>query len=90
MLENYLKIENWKLNILAGVIVVVGFFVLPASASAANLYWVGTDGANTDVATNWKTTDPSGCGYTGTVIQNGSNPLILWKSSILTSLATTA
>jgi len=26
------------------------------------LYWVGNAGANVSVATNWKTTDPAGCG----------------------------
>jgi autotransporter-associated beta strand protein len=26
------------------------------------LYWVGDNGANTNVASNWKTSDPSGCG----------------------------
>jgi len=26
------------------------------------LYWVGDDGANTATASNWKTTDPAGCG----------------------------
>ena len=38
------------------------FVVLPTSAHAANLYWVGTDGAATNVASNWKTTDPASCG----------------------------
>lgn len=38
------------------------FLLFPSIADAATLYWVGTDGANTSVATNWKTTDPSACG----------------------------
>ena len=37
-------------------------FLLPSAAFAANLYWVGTDGAATNVASNWKTTDPATCG----------------------------
>ncbi len=37
-------------------------FFLPLSAEAATLYWVGNDGANTSVASNWKTTDPASCG----------------------------
>ncbi len=31
----------------------VGFFVLPSFAHAATLYWVGNDGANTSVASNF-------------------------------------
>lgn len=50
-LRHYLKIENWYLKILAGSILGFGFFVIPASAHAADLYWIGAAGANTDVAT---------------------------------------
>ena len=34
----------------------------PTAAEAATLYWVGNDGAATNVASNWKTTDPATCG----------------------------
>lgn len=47
------------------VLVVVVFFFFLASAQplqAATLYWVGSDGANGSVASNWKTTDPGSCG----------------------------
>src|SRR5688500_11753313 len=49
-------------NILAVSLALAGFFIAPVAADAANLYWVGTDGANTNVASNWKTTDPVSCG----------------------------
>lgn len=35
---------------------------LPSFSLAANLYWVGDSGANFSVASNWKTTNPAGCG----------------------------
>lgn len=31
-------------------------------ALAISLYWVGADGANTSVGSNWKTSNPAGCG----------------------------
>jgi len=40
-----------------------GIYLFSAgSVSAATLYWVGADAANTSVASNWKTTNPAGCG----------------------------
>src|SRR3989344_5132702 len=38
------------------------YFFAATSVSAATLYWVGADAANTSVASNWKTTNPAGCG----------------------------
>ncbi len=48
-------------NIWLAGIVTIGCMV-PLSAEAATLYWVGNDGASTSVASNWKTTDPASCG----------------------------
>jgi hypothetical protein len=46
--------------------VILVFFVIafcPAGfARASSFYWVGVAGANTSVATNWKTTNPTICG----------------------------
>src|SRR3989344_3304908 len=40
-----------------------GIYLFSAgSVSAATLYWVGADAANTSVASNWKTTNPAACG----------------------------
>lgn len=49
---------------LIGLMSLIGliFFLMPSEAFAADLYWVGDAGAATNVAGNWKTTDPSGCG----------------------------
>src|SRR3989338_8731987 len=40
------------------------FFLLlfSSQAFAATRYWVGNDGANTNIAANWKTTNPAACG----------------------------
>lgn len=51
----------WK-GICVGIGTVLAFWLTTHEAHAASLYWVGADGANTSVASNWKTTDPAGCG----------------------------
>jgi hypothetical protein len=33
-----------------------------SQAFAAQRYWVGNNGANTNIAANWKTTNPTACG----------------------------
>jgi hypothetical protein len=44
-------------------VVVIGlFFGSFKPAQAATLYWVGANGANASVASNWKTTNPASCG----------------------------
>jgi len=37
-------------------------FTITTSVDAATLYWVGADGANASVASNWKLTNPTTCG----------------------------
>lgn len=49
-------------KILIVFLVLVAFFAAPHVAKAATLYWVGADGGNTSVATNWLTTNPTACG----------------------------
>jgi hypothetical protein len=47
---------------LAVLLVVVGLFIGSSRvAHAATLYWVGADGANASVASNWSTTNPTSC-----------------------------
>ena len=41
------------------------FFILVPSASAADLYWVGTNPANFGTAADWNTTDPGACNAGG-------------------------
>jgi pimeloyl-ACP methyl ester carboxylesterase len=41
---------------------VAAALLAPKAAHAATLYWVGSDGANASVASNWKTTNPLTCG----------------------------
>lgn len=50
-------------GLLLGILLATAiFFAIPATVQAATLYWVGNDGASIQTASNWKTTDPSGCG----------------------------
>ncbi|MDZ4261856.1 MAG: hypothetical protein U1B30_05945, partial [Pseudomonadota bacterium] len=50
-------------SLLIGFSISVFFVVVLApSAHAFTLYWVGADGASTSTASNWKMTNPSGCG----------------------------
>lgn len=54
-----------KIAIFTFTSVLAGAFALwitTPDAFAATLYWVGADGANTSVASNWKITNPTGCG----------------------------
>jgi len=51
-----------KLKYIIFLVAVCVAIVMPAFSQAATLYWVGNDGANINVASNWKTTDPASCG----------------------------
>jgi len=56
-------VRSFILRIWFSCIIAFGLLVVSvAQVQAATLYWVGNDGANASVATNWMTTNPSGCG----------------------------
>lgn len=48
------------------------FLIFPTSVQAATLYWVGSDGANASVASNWSTSNPTSC--SGNVTPSGAAP----------------
>jgi hypothetical protein len=52
-----------KLKKLLTILAVSTFFFMLSQKQvhAATLYWVGADGANASVASNWSTTNPTGC-----------------------------
>ena len=51
------------MKFLAAVLLSFGLlFTITTSADAATLYWVGADGADASVASNWKLTNPTTCG----------------------------
>lgn len=61
-----LRVASWRRLPLIGsaafLVALMLFFALPSAAHAATLFWVGTDGADANVASNWKTTNPTTCG----------------------------
>lgn len=50
------------MTICAFLLLTTIYLLLATNVNAANLYWVGDEGAATNVASNWKTTDPGACG----------------------------
>ena len=55
MLENSLKIGNWKLEIIL-LLLIFAFAAIPTSAFAAERYWVGGTGSWSDDDTHWAAT----------------------------------
>lgn len=67
-------------------VALVGFFVAPNFADAANLYWVGSADA-WSTASNWKTTDPAECGSGDAGAAPGVNDTVFLDADCDTSVS---
>ena len=72
MLENSLKIGNWKLEIIL-LLLIFAFAAIPTSAFAAERYWVGGTGSWSDDDTHWAATS-GGAPADGNVPTSADNP----------------
>lgn len=62
MISNKIKTSAKIAISLAGFICVgIIFLVMPSSIEAANRYWVGSNGGNTNDTANWASADPASC-----------------------------
>ncbi len=62
---------------MTGVVVALTlFFALPSAAEAADRYWVGSAGGNTDSSANWASADPASCTGGGATVPGGSDVAI--------------
>jgi len=82
---------NFKINIKqlsVFFMIVFCFFILPSFVSAASLYWVGADGANVNVASNWCTTVPTACAAANGCAGGGGNGTVPGTSDVATFKST--